>query len=112
MTKFLALALAAMAVALADCAQYEARQRAEAQAEAAAIAANDDAKCQSYGVQPGSPAYVQCRMNLDNLHAQDLQNRRAIAAQYLLSRSQSQVPQYDPSAAVRAQEQYKITPIQ
>jgi hypothetical protein len=35
--------------------------------------AADDRQCQSYGVQPGSPAYVQCRMNLDN-------NRAAVKA--------------------------------
>lgn len=34
-----------------------------------AIAANDDAKCQSYGAVPGSQDYIQCRMNLDNQRA-------------------------------------------
>jgi hypothetical protein len=33
----------------------------------------DDAKCQSYGTKPGDPAYIQCRMNLDN-------NRAAVTA--------------------------------
>lgn len=28
--------------------------------------AKDDDQCQSYGVAKGSPAYVQCRMNLDH----------------------------------------------
>ncbi len=35
--------------------------------------AADDSQCRSYGVQPGSQAYVQCRMNIDN-------NRAAIKA--------------------------------
>lgn len=35
--------------------------------------AEDDAKCLSYGVPKGSPAYVQCRTQLD-------QNRAAIRA--------------------------------
>jgi hypothetical protein len=30
-----------------------------------ALAAHDDAKCQSYGAKPGDPAYVQCRAQLD-----------------------------------------------
>jgi hypothetical protein len=32
--------------------------------------AADDAQCRSYGTKPGDPAYVQCRMNLDNNRAQ------------------------------------------
>jgi len=58
----------------------------QAQAQAAAAAANDDAKCQSYGLQPGSPGYAQCRMNLDNQRAQVAASDRAIALQYLLNR--------------------------
>lgn len=59
-----------------DCAPdtlaYQQREEAQArsQAAAAAMAANDDAKCQSYGLQPGSEGYAQCRMNLDNQRAQ------------------------------------------
>ena len=29
------------------------------------LAANDDAKCQSYGFTPGRAGYPECRMNLD-----------------------------------------------
>lgn len=29
----------------------------------------DDKTCQSYGIQPGSPAYVECRMKLDQNRA-------------------------------------------
>ena len=32
--------------------------------------AADDVQCKSYGIEPGDPAYVQCRTNLDNNHAQ------------------------------------------
>lgn len=35
-----------------------------------AEAAGDDATCRSYGTAPGSPNYVQCRMNLENNRAQ------------------------------------------
>jgi len=31
----------------------------------AELAAVDDEKCRSYGAPPGTPAYVQCRMQLD-----------------------------------------------
>lgn len=58
-----------LALPLAGCAQYEAQQQAQAQAQAEAQAASDDAQCQSYGAAPGSPPYIQCRMNLDNQRA-------------------------------------------
>jgi hypothetical protein len=61
------------------------QQAQEAQAQAAAAVANDDARCRSYGVEPGSPGYAQCRMNMDNLRAQDEQQRRALAVQYLMA---------------------------
>jgi hypothetical protein len=60
------IAACIVALTLAGCADYEARQQAQAQAQQA----NDDAQCQSYGAAPGSPAYIQCRMNLDNQRAQ------------------------------------------
>ncbi len=56
----------ALATALPGCADYYARQQAQYAANAQA---QDDDQCRSYGVQPGSPAYVQCRMNLDNQRA-------------------------------------------
>src|SRR5262249_10292122 len=69
-----ALGLAAMLVGCAN----EAEQRGQA-------AANDDARCQSYGVSPGSPGYVQCRMNMDNLRAQNEQQNKAIIAQCVMT---------------------------
>ena len=54
---FRVLLVAATAAALAGCA------RSESAAEAAFRA--DDAKCKSYGVDPGSDAYVQCRLAID-----------------------------------------------
>lgn len=41
------------------------------------LAADDDATCQSYGVQPGSQAYVQCRMQRDGIRQQGNEARRA-----------------------------------
>jgi hypothetical protein len=40
----------------------------------------------AYGTQPGSPGYVQCRMNMHNLRAADEQQRRALAVGILLNR--------------------------
>lgn len=51
----------------------EAHQQADATAEAQARAVNDDAKCRSNGVLPGSQAYLECRMSLDNQHAAAVQ---------------------------------------
>jgi hypothetical protein len=59
------IACAALAAVLCGCAS-----RAE-------IAAADDEKCRSYGAQPGAPAYVQCRAQLD---AARTQARATIAA--------------------------------
>jgi hypothetical protein len=58
------IAACTLALAVAGCAAYQQRQLEQAQAQAAAQAASDDAQCQSYGAIPGSPVYVQCRMNL------------------------------------------------
>ena len=69
-------AVIALAITMSGCAEYQA-ERAQAMAD------NDDAQCQSYGAQPGTQAYIQCRMNLDNQRAQ---MRTAIASQ-MLSRS-------------------------
>ena len=48
-------------------AAYEERQ--EEKATKAAVGAIDDAKCQSYGFQPGSPGYAQCRKDFDDKDA-------------------------------------------
>jgi len=61
-------------VALSGCVQYQDLQKADAAAKAEAQAQaqgrNDDAQCRSYGFQSETPDYVQCRMKLDNQHAQ------------------------------------------
>ncbi len=62
------IAACALALTLAACAS-EHEQQAQAQAQAAAIAANDDAKCRANGTAPGSPAYAQCRTDLDKQRA-------------------------------------------
>jgi hypothetical protein len=51
-----------------------------AQEQAQNIAASDDADCRSYGAQPGSDAYYQCRMAKDQ---QRQQTRAAIVGAYL-----------------------------
>lgn len=44
------------------------------------IAANDDDACQSYGAEPGSQAYFQCRMAKDN---QRQANNAALVGAYI-----------------------------
>jgi hypothetical protein len=51
-----------LAASLAGC-----MSEAERKARFAAI---DDGKCQGYGAQPGTPAYVQCRAQLDAARTQ------------------------------------------
>jgi hypothetical protein len=54
---------------LGGCASRE--QIAARQAAArAAINAEDDGKCRSFGALPGSSAYLQCRMTLDQTRTQ------------------------------------------
>jgi len=60
---------------LAGCAEHGPEQVA---AQAQAQVASDDAQCRSYGALPGSPGYVQCRMNLDNQHAAAVQQTGSI----------------------------------
>ncbi len=49
------------------------------------IMAQDDATCRSWGVQPGSSPYVECRVLLSQQHAmQDAQRRDALAAAGLI----------------------------
>lgn len=56
---------------LAGCAQYdEARNANLAAAEQERVAA-DDANCRSSGLQPGSPAYEDCRKRWANQHANE-----------------------------------------
>lgn len=82
----LIIAPVAAALMLAGCAEYEARQQAEAQAAYIAQEAQDDAQCRSYGAQPGSPSYVQCRMNISNQRANVSANDRAIVLDRMLRR--------------------------
>jgi len=51
-------------VVLGGCASQQQTQEQQAAARAA-IDVDGDAKCRSFGLEPGSPGYVQCRMTLD-----------------------------------------------
>ncbi len=50
-----------VAVALSGCVTAQERQQQLAQQ----LAEMEDAKCKSYGAAPGTPAYIQCRTQLD-----------------------------------------------
>ena len=54
---------------LPGCAQFEAQKEREALDATVAMAANDDELCRSHGAKPGTPSYVDCRLNLSNQHA-------------------------------------------
>ena len=60
---------------LAACATPQQPQAEKQQDEAAEAAASketagiDDARCQSFGFQPGSPGYAKCRKDLENARA-------------------------------------------
>jgi hypothetical protein len=82
-------ALIALTITLSGCAEYQQRQAEEQAARAQAIADSEDAQCRSYGAQPGSPAYIQCRMNFDNQRAQ----MRSAVAGALIQRSFAPPPQ-------------------
>jgi hypothetical protein len=53
------------------------------------IAAQDDAKCQAYGLKPGSPEYEKCRTKLADLRAQAEDKDRAALAGRLQSKPPS-----------------------
>ena len=77
------------ATVLTGCTEYEAQRQQEQIAQAQAVAANDDAQCRSYGAAPGSPSYVQCRMNIDNQRA----NMRTALTSQLVGRMMAPPPQ-------------------
>lgn len=68
----LAFILIPVAIILAGCAnQLHSNPQSKEDKAAAEEAANeaiiiDDARCQSYGFQAGSPGYAQCRKDIDN----------------------------------------------
>ena len=59
-------AVGLLSATLIGCANYEAQQRREEERARAQVRMADDLQCRSDGVEPGSPGYAQCRMNLDN----------------------------------------------
>ena len=60
-------------------------------ASPAELAAADDAKCRSYGSQPGEPAYTQCRAQLDS--ARTIATSTAIAGMNAANAQPSYRPQ-------------------
>jgi len=57
------------------------------------LPAQDDAKCKSLGLQPGTPEYEKCRTKLADLHAQQETNDRAALAGRLQGKLQQQIGQ-------------------
>jgi putative hemolysin len=70
------------AVVLVGCASSrspEAQAQADAQAQAE-VAANDSAKCQSYGLRPGTTEFEKCLTQLADKRAQADSNSRSALA--------------------------------
>ena len=67
-----AFLLISVAMLLAGCANQQQAKEDKAAAEEAAKETGtiDDARCWSYGFQPGSSDYAQCRKDIDNGHKQ------------------------------------------
>ena len=68
----LAFLLVPVAILLAGCANQQQAKEDQAAAEEVAKETGtiDDARCRSYGFQPGSPDYAQCRADIDIGHKQ------------------------------------------
>jgi hypothetical protein len=68
----LAFVLIPVAIILAGCANQlhsdpqSKEDKAAAEKAAKETSTIDDTRCQSYGFQPGSPGYVQCRKDIDS----------------------------------------------
>jgi hypothetical protein len=75
------LLILAAGIALASCASA-----AQQQSQAQALAAQDDARCHSYGLHPGTDAYGLCRLNIDNARtaASENEDQEAVTNYYLL----------------------------
>ncbi|HEY2071661.1 MAG TPA: hypothetical protein VGG48_19030 [Rhizomicrobium sp.] len=84
MRQFLIMSLAV--IALSGCISPE-EQAAAYRSQVAAADAADNSRCLSYGTQPGTSAYTQCRMQLTQLRAQaaqqDQDRRAALISAYL-----------------------------
>lgn len=74
-----------LAFLLGGCTQMEEiRQRGlEMQA---GPAPDDDGQCRSYGAQPGTPTYINCRTQLSGQHSAEESQKRAVVGAYLLNR--------------------------
>jgi len=88
--RHLLLILPVLPLLLAGCANNSPQAQAQSQAQTEAqTAANDDAKCRSYGLQPATPAFEKCLTKLADLRAQAEQNDKAELAGRLLNRPPS-----------------------
>lgn len=91
------------ALLLVDCASQQERE-AKMQVQIAAADAADASRCASYGAQPGTPAYTECRIQLTQMRQQAaiatqaqqtaiigqmIQNNQAAAAQQQLQQQQN-----------------------
>jgi hypothetical protein len=60
---------AVMLISLLSGCAHETQLDREALDATVAMATNDDELCRSYGAKPGTPSYVDCRLNLSTQRA-------------------------------------------
>lgn len=80
---FIVLSLGATIAGCASPSERAALAQKEAAERAALIQNTDDQECRSYGAQPGTQPYFQCRMMKDQ---QRQANKAAIASALIMSR--------------------------
>ena len=76
-----------LALTMTACVSRETQARRDA-AQAVQYEAQQDATCRSYGTQPRTPLYVQCRLQLQQQDA----TQRAAVQQMLLGRALTPAP--------------------
>ena len=77
--------------ALAGCAMLAAcvppqQQESRAIARQNQVDSQDDSRCRSFGTTPGTDAYTQCRLTLDQRRANAAAQGQALGMQYLMNR--------------------------
>jgi len=77
-------AVIVMLTALGGCAQYDATRSANLAAAAQERVAADDAACKASGVQPGTPAYDDCRKRYANAHASEQTGHERLVDQMMM----------------------------
>ena len=74
-----------LALLLSGCAQMEEIRQKGLELQSGPPR-DDDAQCRSFGAQPGTPAYINCRSQLASEASLEEANKRNVVGSYLLNR--------------------------